>query len=152
MTVMLVLNSRNSISRCFTVGIKQFLRRDMSIKIQRVLISDEIDQQCVEILQKNGIEVNKNTKLSKDQLLEEIKVCSIWMISVNLELYFDTFYKEYLTRLSLFWGLILNYTFMFGNFLLFYLTYVTEMIGPNILVWKYGILLLCLYSYLYLCL
>lgn len=44
----------------------------MSFLLQSVLITDEIDSQCVEILQKNGIQVVKNTKLSKEQLLTEI--------------------------------------------------------------------------------
>lgn len=44
----------------------------MSFQLRSVLISDEIDQQCVEILQKNGIQVVKNTKLTKEQLVAEI--------------------------------------------------------------------------------
>ncbi|KAK3786625.1 hypothetical protein RRG08_027583 [Elysia crispata] len=44
----------------------------MVIQLRKVLISDEVDQKCVEILQKNGIEVTKNTKLSKDELLRII--------------------------------------------------------------------------------
>ncbi|CAG2193147.1 PHGDH [Mytilus edulis] len=44
----------------------------MSFQLQSVLITDEIDTQCVEILQKNGIQVVKNTKLTKEQLLTEI--------------------------------------------------------------------------------
>jgi len=46
----------------------------MSFSLKTVLITDEIDQKCVDILQKNGISVNKNTKLSKDELLAEIPV------------------------------------------------------------------------------
>lgn len=44
----------------------------MSFQLQSVLITDEIDSQCVEILQKNGIQVVKNTKLTKEQLIAEI--------------------------------------------------------------------------------
>ena len=46
----------------------------MALSLKNVLISDEIDQQCVEILRQNGVEVVKNTKLSKEQLLQEIPV------------------------------------------------------------------------------
>lgn len=46
----------------------------MSVKLNSVLISDEVDQKCVTILQENGIKVVKNTKLSKEELLKEIPV------------------------------------------------------------------------------
>ena len=46
----------------------------MALTLKKVLISDEIDQKCVDILVKNGIEVEKNTKLSKEQLIGEIGV------------------------------------------------------------------------------
>ena len=46
----------------------------MVFSIKSVLISDEVAPKCVEILEKNGINVVKNTSLSKDQLLNEIKV------------------------------------------------------------------------------
>ncbi|XP_071108768.1 D-3-phosphoglycerate dehydrogenase-like [Haliotis cracherodii] len=44
----------------------------MVIALRKVLISDEVDPKCVQILQNNGIEVLKNTKLSKEELLAEI--------------------------------------------------------------------------------
>ncbi|XP_062596009.1 D-3-phosphoglycerate dehydrogenase-like [Saccostrea cucullata] len=44
----------------------------MSVNLSSVLISDEIDQKCVDVLQENGIKVLKNTKLSKEELLKEI--------------------------------------------------------------------------------
>ncbi|KAI0240728.1 D-3-phosphoglycerate dehydrogenase [Lamellibrachia satsuma] len=44
----------------------------MSFNLQNVLISDEVDDKCVDILRSNGIEVVKNTKLSKEQLISEI--------------------------------------------------------------------------------
>lgn len=44
------------------------------MKLNSVLISDEVDQKCVTILQENGIKVVKNTKLSKEELLKEIPV------------------------------------------------------------------------------
>ena len=46
----------------------------MSFNLQNVLISDEVDDKCVDILRSNGIEVVKNTKLSKEQLISEIPV------------------------------------------------------------------------------
>lgn len=44
----------------------------MSFNLSSVLISDEVDQKCVQILQDNGIKVLKNSKLSKEELLKEI--------------------------------------------------------------------------------
>ena len=46
----------------------------MDYELKTVLISDDVDQQCVDILSSNGIQVVKNTKLTKDQLKEEIPV------------------------------------------------------------------------------
>ena len=46
----------------------------MVLTLQKVLISDEVDNQCVDVLRASGIEVDKNTKLSKDQLIAEIPV------------------------------------------------------------------------------
>lgn len=48
----------------------------MACAINKVLISDEIDEKCMDVLRSNGIEVTKNTKLSKDQLIQEIAVCA----------------------------------------------------------------------------
>ncbi|XP_074659639.1 D-3-phosphoglycerate dehydrogenase-like [Tubulanus polymorphus] len=45
----------------------------MPVLIKNVLISDEVDPKCVDILKQNGIDVVKNTKLSKQQLIDEIK-------------------------------------------------------------------------------
>ncbi|XP_033762886.1 D-3-phosphoglycerate dehydrogenase-like [Pecten maximus] len=44
----------------------------MSFTLNSVLITDEIDQKCLDVLKSNGINVVKNTKLSKDELLVEI--------------------------------------------------------------------------------
>ena len=51
----------------------------MVLQIKKVLISDEVDPKCVDILKKNGIEVVKDTSLAKkpDQLIAEIKVSSV---------------------------------------------------------------------------
>lgn len=46
----------------------------MVIELKKVLISDEVDPKCVQILQNNDIEVVKNTKLSKEELIQEIPV------------------------------------------------------------------------------
>lgn len=45
----------------------------MAFQLSKVLISDEVDPKCVEILQTHGIEVVQNTKLSKAELLTEIQ-------------------------------------------------------------------------------
>ncbi|PVD29920.1 hypothetical protein C0Q70_09179 [Pomacea canaliculata] len=44
----------------------------MVISLSRVLISDEVDPKCVDILQSHGVEVVTNTKLSKNELIAEI--------------------------------------------------------------------------------
>ena len=46
----------------------------MDFQLKSVLISDDVDQQCVDILSSGGIQVVKNTKLTKDQLKAEIEV------------------------------------------------------------------------------
>lgn len=42
--------------------------------IKKVLISDDVNEKCVQILENNDLVVVKNTKLSVEQLKEEIKV------------------------------------------------------------------------------
>lgn len=42
--------------------------------IKNVLISDDVNAKCVEILQNNGFNVVKNTSLTLDQLKQEVKV------------------------------------------------------------------------------
>ena len=44
------------------------------LNLQNVLITDEVDDKCVDILRSNDIEVVKNTKLSKEELIAEIPV------------------------------------------------------------------------------
>ena len=56
----------------------------MSVKLSSVLISDEVDQKCVTILQENGIKVVKNTKLSKEELLKEIPVSNTFFFVVSV--------------------------------------------------------------------
>ena len=44
------------------------------LKIQNVLISDNLDDCCKEIFSENGINVKVETKLTKEELLKEIPV------------------------------------------------------------------------------
>lgn len=44
------------------------------IQIKSVLISDEIDQECVDILENNGVVVTVKTNMPKDVLLKEVEV------------------------------------------------------------------------------
>ena len=46
----------------------------MSTEIKNILITDDVDAKCIDILQTNGFSVTKNIKLTKDELKEEIKV------------------------------------------------------------------------------
>ena len=63
----------------------------MSFNLRNVLISDEVDDKCVDILRSNGIEVVKNTKFSKDQLISEIpvSVCVCMRVGVYVLLCMD---------------------------------------------------------------
>lgn len=45
--------------------------------IKNILISDDVNEKCVQILENNDFKVVKNTKLTKDELLSEIKVCDL---------------------------------------------------------------------------
>ncbi|XP_013409158.1 D-3-phosphoglycerate dehydrogenase-like [Lingula anatina] len=44
----------------------------MALTLKKVLISDEVDPKCVQILQANEVDVVKDTKLTKEQLIQEI--------------------------------------------------------------------------------
>ena len=48
----------------------------MVFQLKKVLISDEVDPGCIEVLKQNGIEVVKDTKLrlSKENFIKEIAV------------------------------------------------------------------------------
>ena len=52
----------------------------MAFVLKKVLISDEIDERCIDVLKKNGVDVVKNTKLTKEQLIAEIPVSSFTSI------------------------------------------------------------------------
>ena len=43
------------------------------ISIKSVLIADEIEQECVDLLKENGIKVDKKIKQSEEQLCELLK-------------------------------------------------------------------------------
>jgi hypothetical protein len=46
----------------------------MSTKIQSVLIADEVDAKCDDILRSNGFTVTRNTTMTKDELKDTLKV------------------------------------------------------------------------------
>lgn len=46
----------------------------MALNIERVLISDDIDSQCIEILIAASVIADKKTKLSEDELVSLIPV------------------------------------------------------------------------------
>lgn len=66
------------------------------LKIEKVLISDNLDNCCHEILTKNGIEVKAETKLGKDELLAEIPVSKFvpYICEVHYYLMFANIYVE----------------------------------------------------------
>ena len=43
-------------------------------QIKSVLITDDVNQKCIEILENNDFKVVKNTKMTVDQIKAEIKV------------------------------------------------------------------------------
>jgi hypothetical protein len=47
---------------------------NLNRQIKNILISDDINQKCVDILANNGLAVTKKINLTNDLLLEEIKV------------------------------------------------------------------------------
>jgi len=48
----------------------------MALKLNSVLITDDVDPKCIDILKRNGVEVVFNPKLAKDKeaLLAELPV------------------------------------------------------------------------------
>lgn len=58
-----------------TVLLSVFLADKMAIPLRSVLISDEVDPLCVDLLKKNGIPVTCKYGMTKDELLKEIPVC-----------------------------------------------------------------------------
>ena len=56
----------------------------MAFALSKVLISDNVSPRCAEILQKNGITVDTKTKLTKEDLINEIPVSQWqWMIMMQ---------------------------------------------------------------------
>ena len=47
----------------------------MAIKLNKVLISDPVDEAAIEILRNRGIQADVQTGLSKDSLIRIIPVC-----------------------------------------------------------------------------
>ena len=43
-------------------------------EIKSVLVTDDVNQKCIDILENNDFKVVKNTKLTVDQIKEEVKV------------------------------------------------------------------------------
>jgi len=43
-------------------------------QIKSILITDDVNERCVEILENNGFQVTKSINLTKPELLQEIKV------------------------------------------------------------------------------
>lgn len=58
------------------------------LKIQNVLISDNLDECCKEIFNENGINVKVETKLTKEELLKEIPVSLTWPDGFTISIYF----------------------------------------------------------------
>jgi hypothetical protein len=52
-------------------------------QIRNILISDDVNNKCVEILENNELKVTKKTNLTVDQLKEEVKVKKYKIFSVN---------------------------------------------------------------------
>lgn len=46
----------------------------MPVNIEKVLISDPVDESCAALLAAHGVSVTVKYKLSKDQLIYELKV------------------------------------------------------------------------------
>ena len=45
----------------------------MAVELKRILISDEVDPKCMQVFEQNGILAVMKTKLSKEELMKEIK-------------------------------------------------------------------------------
>ena len=63
------------------------------LKIENVLISDNLDNCCQEILSENGIDVKVDTKLTKEDLLKEISVSTLRYRRISCETKHSLFYS-----------------------------------------------------------
>ena len=67
----------------------------MSVTLKSVLISDPVDEGCARLLEEHGVSVTSKYKLSKNELIEELKV------SIKRHfLYFDMLFNLNLNILS----------------------------------------------------
>jgi hypothetical protein len=58
-----------------------------TMRLDSVLISDAVDQKCVQFLQDNGISVTYKTKMPLDELLKEVqvrKICGVFNFLIEL--------------------------------------------------------------------
>ena len=51
-------------------------------QIKTILISDDVNQKCIDILENNDLKVTKNTKLTPNELKEEIRVNNFFFLIV----------------------------------------------------------------------
>ncbi len=49
-------------------------------QIKTILISDDVNQKCIDILENNDLKVTKNTKLTPSELKEEIRVIIFFLL------------------------------------------------------------------------
>jgi hypothetical protein len=54
-----------------------------SFKISRVLISDAVDPSAIAILKERNIDVDLKTNLSKEQLVDTIRVCVLNFLNLS---------------------------------------------------------------------
>ena len=50
-------------------------------QIKTILISDDVNQKCIDILENNDLKVTKNTKLTPSELKEEIRVIIFFFVN-----------------------------------------------------------------------
>jgi D-3-phosphoglycerate dehydrogenase len=73
----------------------------MAMQIKSVLIADEIEQQCLDVLKAANIEVVKKTKLSKDELISELKKHDAVVVRSATKVLFLLIYSDLFYRLRL---------------------------------------------------
>jgi hypothetical protein len=56
-------------------------------QIKTILISDDVNQKCIEILENNDLKVTKNTKLTPNELKEEIRVNGFFTYLIIANIY-----------------------------------------------------------------
>lgn len=76
----------------FVTGVKKIaininnfkIQTTMPLSIKKVLISEPVDPGCAALLTENGVEVTSKAGLSKDELIQEIKVCILLILFIFL--------------------------------------------------------------------